>query len=139
MALQKPESMEELVYFTCRDIGAGEATVWVFRETCPKCEKAVMGKPKDKKGKVKRKAEEYACPECSYSVEKQAYEDGLVANIEYKCPSCGFSGELQVPFKRKNIEGVLTLRFQCEKCKANIDVTKKLKEKKGKKGEDNEE
>jgi hypothetical protein len=31
------------------------------------------------------------------------------------------------------IEGVLTLRIQCEKCKENIDITKKMKEKKGKK------
>jgi predicted RNA-binding Zn-ribbon protein involved in translation (DUF1610 family) len=129
MPLKKPESMEELVYYTCRDIGAGEATVWVFRENCQKCKKALMGKPKDKKGKVLTRAKEYVCPECGYTVEKQEYENSLIANIEYVCPNCKFRGELQAPFKRKNIEGVQTLRFQCQKCKANIDVTKKMKEK----------
>ena len=38
-------------------------------------------------------------------------------------------------FKRKKIEGTDTFRFPCEKCKKNIDVTKKMKDKK-KKGED---
>ena len=48
----------------------------------------------------------------------------------YKCPACGNAGEKQIQFKRKNIDGVQTLRFQCDKCKANIDVTKKMKERK---------
>jgi len=129
MVLKQPESMEELVYFTNRSIGSGSARVWVFRQLCPKCKKVEMGKPRDKKGKVQIRAKEYICPNCGYTVEKQAYEDSLTASIEYKCPSCGNAGEIQVPFKRKNVEGVQALRFQCQKCKANIDVTKKMKEK----------
>ena len=41
-----------------------------------------------------------------------------------------------LPFKRKKVEGVATLRFPCEKCKGPIDVTKKMKviKKKVKKG-----
>ncbi|HLD97197.1 MAG TPA: hypothetical protein VI934_02540 [Candidatus Nanoarchaeia archaeon] len=134
MALKQPESMDECVYFTQRSLegGKGSVKVWVFRQTCPKCRKAVMGKPRGSNGKVKTRAEEYACPSCGNVVEKQAYEDSLTANAEYQCPACGSSGEAQVPFKRKNIEGIPTLRFQCGKCKANIDVTKKLKEKKRK-------
>ena len=91
-----------------------------------------MGKPRDSKGKVKTRAAEYVCPACGHSVEKQAYEDSLTANADYTCPACGSAGEAQIPFRRKNIEGIPTLRFQCAKCKANIDVTKKMKEKKGK-------
>ena len=134
MPLKQPGSMDECVYFTQRSLegGKGSVKVWVFRQTCPRCRKAMMGKPRDKKGKVKTRANEYACPSCSYTVEKQAFEDSLAANAEYKCPACGNAGEAQIPFKRKNIEGIPTLRFQCGKCKANIDVTKKLKEKKGK-------
>ncbi len=127
--LKKPESMDECVYFTQRDIGKGEATVWVQRQKCPKCGKALMGKPRDSRGKVKTRAGEYVCPSCKYAVEKQAYEDSLTASAEYKCPSCGSEGEAQIPFKRKNIEGIPTLRFQCSKCKNNIDITKKMKEK----------
>jgi predicted RNA-binding Zn-ribbon protein involved in translation (DUF1610 family) len=134
MALKQPESMDECVYFTNRSLdgGRGSVKVWVFKQTCPKCKKAVMGKPRDSKGKVKTRAEEYACPGCGYTVEKQAYEDSLTANAEYACPGCGSSGEAQIAFKRKNIGGVPTLRITCQKCSANIDVTKKMKGKKSK-------
>lgn len=134
MPLKQPESMDECVYFTQRSLDGekGSVKVWVFKAACPKCKKAIMGKPRGKNGKVQVRAKEYVCPSCSYTVEKQAYEESLTANAEYTCPACGSSGEAQAPFKRKNIEGIPTLRFQCSKCKANIDVTKKLKEKKGK-------
>ncbi len=134
MALKQPESMDECVYFTNRTLGDGKGSVkvWVFKQACPKCKKAIMGKPRDSKGKVKTRAAEYVCPACGHSVEKQAYEDSLTANADYTCPACGSAGEAQIPFRRKNIEGIPTLRFQCAKCKANIDVTKKMKEKKGK-------
>jgi hypothetical protein len=134
MALQLPESMDELVYFTNRAIESGKAIVWVPRNQCPKCKKAKMGKPADDDGHVKIRAREYICPACKYTVEKTAYEDTLTAFAIYTCPSCSAKGEYTGPFKRKNIEGALTFRFSCDKCKANIDVTKKMKEKKKKKG-----
>lgn len=132
MALKQPTSMGDLVYFTNRSIGKGKAKVWVFRKECPECG-SPMGKPKDKKGKVKTRAKEYVCYNCSHQEEKQAYEDSLIANCEYICPGCGFKGETQIPYKRKNIDGVKTLRANCEKCNSNIDITKKMKEKKIKK------
>ena len=133
MALKQPESMDELVYFTDRDIGSGSARVWVFRQKCPKCGKTIMSKPVGEKGKVKIRASEYVCPSCGHRVEKDEYENTLTANTEYKCPKCLSSGEAQIPFKRKNIEGVLTLRVNCSKCGTPIDVTKKMKEPKKKK------
>lgn len=138
MVLKQPESMDECVYFTQRSLegGKGSVKVWAFKQTCPKCKKAIMGKPRDSKGKVKTRANEYVCPGCGYSVEKKAYEESLTANAEYTCPSCGSSGEAQIQYKRKNIEGIPTLRFQCIKCKASIDVTKKMKERKGKGADD---
>ncbi|MBI2134013.1 hypothetical protein HYU11_04995 [Candidatus Woesearchaeota archaeon] len=133
MALKKPESMDECVYFTQRSIGeSGFAMAWVFRQPCPQCKKSPMGKPKDKKGKVMIRAKEYKCPNCGNTVEKKEYEESLTASIEYTCPGCKFSGEKEIPFKRKKIEGTETLRFQCDKCKANIDITKKMKDKKNK-------
>lgn len=97
----------------------------------------MMGKPKDEKGKVKIRAKEYVCPECNYTVEKDAYEKGLTANIKYTCPHCKFEGEAQVPFHRKKVQIfdeesqkknlVEVLRFQCSKCGKNIDITKKMK------------
>ncbi len=133
MALQIPDSMDELVYFTNRIIGNGKAMVWIPRQQCPKCKKALMGKPAED-GHVKIRATEYVCPACKYTVEKTEYEEGLTAYCMYTCPTCGFKGEYTGPFKRKKIEGADTFRFQCSKCHANIDVTKKMKEKKKKKG-----
>ncbi len=135
MALKMPESMDECVYFTRRS--KPQVVAWVFREKCPKCKKALMGKPKDASGKVKIRAKEYVCPECGHAIEKSAYEDTLTASIQYTCPKCGFSGEHQMPFKRKKIrifdeeEGkevmADALVFNCQKCNEKIAVTKKMK------------
>jgi len=133
MALEIPESMDELVYFTNRTLGEGKAIVWVERKLCEKCKKGTMGKPRDDKGKVKIRAKEFVCPECGYTVDKDEYEPTLEACCIYTCPECENKGEQTIPFKRKNIDGVPTLRFTCEKCGCNMDVTKKMKEKKEKK------
>lgn len=142
MSLRQPESMEECVYFTRRAVDSGNVMCWVFREKCPKCGKGIMGKPRDPKtGDVKIRAKEYVCPECGHTVEKQAYEDTLTANVSYTCPHCSFSGETTIPYKRKTFEGVKALVFECGKCKAKIPVTKKMKatKKKGEEAEDLDE
>ena len=133
----EPASMEELVYFTNRSLGdKGKVMCWVYRNDCPKCGKAKMGKPKDEKtGNAKIRAKEYVCPECNHTVEKQEYEETLTAEAKYTCPECGKDGEASIQFKRKKVDGVDTLRFSCQHCGANIDVTKKMKEKKGKGGD----
>lgn len=127
MALRQPESMEELVYFTNRDVGSGSARVWVFKKECPKCGRAKMGKPLKPDGKPKMRAEEYACPACGHAVEKAEYEDTLTACAEITCPECGKDAELEAPFMRKNVEGVKTLRLICPHCSTKVDVTKKMK------------
>jgi uncharacterized CHY-type Zn-finger protein len=122
--------MEELIYFTQRQVGKGNARAWVYKGPCPKCGKGLMGKPVDEKtGKVKIRAKEYVCPECSYTVEKKAYEETLECEIKYTCPECGNDGEAKVPFKRKTFQGMKAVVFQCGKCKAKIPITKKMKEK----------
>jgi predicted RNA-binding Zn-ribbon protein involved in translation (DUF1610 family) len=130
--IKRPESMEECIYYTNRDIGKnGSAICWVFKEKCPKCKKGLMAKPRDEKtGKPKIRAKEYVCPSCGYSVEKVEYESSLMANVDYTCPHCEEEGEIQAPFKRKNIKGISTLRVQCKSCGKDIDITKKMKEKK---------
>ena len=132
MSLKEPESMEELVYFTNRNIGdKGHAKVWVFRKECPACKKGIMGKPVDPKtGKVKTRATEYVCQSCGNSMPKKDFEDMLDACVVYTCPECGNQSEKEVPFKRKSVKGVMTLRFECDKCGCKIDVTKKMKESK---------
>ena len=138
MLLKEPASMEECVYFTNRIIENGKIKAWVFREKCPKCGKGLMGKPKDEKtGKAKIRAEEYTCPDCRHTINKLEYEDTLTANIKYTCPHCSHQGEAQQSFKRKKIQridektgkkkSIDAIRFQCEKCKNNIDITKKMK------------
>lgn len=138
MKLKEPNSMDECVYFTNRNVGednSGFVRCWVFRELCPKCKKSLMGKPKGSEGKIQIRAKEYVCPSCNYTEDKTSFEEKLTASIDYTCPKCKFSGQTQKPFIRKSIMGVKTLRFQCEKCKENIDITKKMKaiKKKGKK------
>jgi len=130
--LKEPENMDELIYFTRRAVGNGKIVCWVSKEKCPKCHKELMGKPKDEKGKTKIRAKEYVCPACGYTVEKKEYEETLTASVKYTCSSCKYQGEIQIPFKRKSTQGVQTLRFPCEKCGANIDITKKMKEPKKK-------
>lgn len=127
MALKRPESMDECVYYSLRDIGEGEATIWVFKQLCTECGKGIMGKPKGKEGRVKIRAKEYVCPECGHTVEKTEYEETLMACIDYTCPECKHQAEVEVPFKMKSIKGVKTIRVNCEKCGANIDITKKMK------------
>jgi DNA-directed RNA polymerase subunit RPC12/RpoP len=130
MALQEPTSMEQCSYFTRRNIGDGEVMVWVSKNKCDKCNEGIMEKPKEK-GKTKIRAKEYVCTSCGNIVEKAENEEKLFASIKYTCPKCRNQGELQVPFIRKKIQGAETLRFQCQKCNENIDVTKKMKKKKG--------
>ena len=139
MPLKYPESMDECVYFTRRADGAGKSMCWVFKEKCPKCGKALMGKPVDEKtGSVKIRAKEYVCPSCKHSEEKVAYEEKLTANIAYTCPKCKHAGEIQIPFKRKSVDGVKALVFNCQKCSEKIAITKKMKALKKKGSEDDE-
>ncbi len=138
MPLKQPTSMDECVYFTRRVTGNGKAKVWVFKEKCPKCNNGTMGKPKNSKtGKPKIRAKEYVCTICNYTVDEKSYEDTLTASIEYTCPYCANEGEIQIPFKRKKVQifnetvqkkkAADSLRFQCQKCSKNIDITKKMK------------
>ena len=137
MLEKKPESdadIEKLIYYTQRKIGDyGHAVTWVYRQKCPKCGKGLMGKPRDEKtGKPKIRAKEYVCPDCGHSVEKKEYEESLTANIEYICPKCKNQGKIQIPYKRKKVQGMDALKFSCEKCGETILITKKMKEKGGK-------
>jgi len=125
----EPQSMEELVYFTQRAVGKGNAKAWVYRGDCPKCKNAKMGKPVGPDGKVKIRAKEYVCPKCGHSEEKKAHEETLTCEIIYTCPDCGNKGEVAVPYKRKKFNGMDAIVFQCGKCNTKIPVTKKLKEK----------
>ena len=135
--LKEPESMDELVYFTNRtlefeDSGVGKAKKRKKKVNCPKCKKGLMGKPVEK-GKVKIRATEYECPECGHRIPKDEYEESLTACAKYVCPFCLKEEEQELPFKRKNINGVKTLRVICKSCDGKIDVTKKMKEPKKKK------
>lgn len=136
--MEMPKSMDECVYFTRRNINSGKVVAWVKRQLCPKCKKDYMTKPKDPKtGKYKVRAKEYVCSECGYTVEKGEYEETLTFEAQYTCPHCSKEGEVSIPFKRKKIQvldeetgkksAVDAIRFQCEHCGKNIDVTKKMK------------
>ena len=140
MALKKPESVEECVYFTNRVIGEGRAIAWVFRKSCPKCKKGIMGKPQKKGGKLDKKAGHYDCYSCGYQESNEQVENNLIVNVEYKCPHCGNEGETTTEYKWKSFEGVPSYVFECQKCKKKIGLTKKLKERKKKvKEEDTDE
>ncbi len=138
MAIKEPSSMDELVYFTNRKIKDGHVKAWVYRRECPKCGKALMGKPiNEKTGKPKIRAKEYKCPECGYTVDKEEYEDTLTCEIIYTCPKCKHKGEIEIPFQRKYISKynevkkknirVKALVFECDNCNERIAITKKMK------------
>jgi transcription elongation factor Elf1 len=128
MALTVPETMDDCLYFTNR----GEILAWVYRKECPECHKAKMGKPVVK-GKVKVRAKEYVCPECSFTEQKEEHEASLTLESTYTCPECGKEGESTCPYVRKKYKGVLAFVVDCEHCQAQIPLTKKLKEIKKKK------
>ncbi len=133
MALKEPESMEELVYFTRRTIGEkGKVKAWAYKIKCPKCHKALMGKPVEN-GKVKIRATIYECPNCGYTESKAEHEKKLQLEIKYTCPFCEHKGETTIPYKRKTWQGVKAFVFQCESCGEKIGITKKMKEPKKKK------
>lgn len=134
--MKEPDSMGECVYFTNRVLDKnGFIKAWVLRKNCPKCQKGLMGKPKEK-GKVKTRSTEYVCPECGYTVPEDEYESTLMICIKYKC-DCGNSGELELPFQRKKMKRfdeetqksktVEAIKFNCQKCNKEHLITKKLK------------
>lgn len=133
MSLQLPESMDNLSYFTRRKFPAGKAIAWVEKGICPDCNKGLMEKPKDPKtGRPKIRSTIYACSNCAHEEPKAEYEATQTANVIYTCPHCQKDGEQSLPFKRKSIKGVQTLRVVCQHCGGNIDITKKMKEPKKK-------
>lgn len=123
MTLKIPKSMDECLYFTNR----GDLLAWVYRKQCPKCKKAVMGKPVQK-GKVKTRAKEYVCPACGYEEEGKEHEESLELQATYTCPQCHKQGESSTPYKRKAYLGVPSYIVECPHCEAKIPITKKLKE-----------
>jgi predicted RNA-binding Zn-ribbon protein involved in translation (DUF1610 family) len=134
MVMKVPESMEGCLYFTNRSVDDGNVLAWVYKKVCPKCKKAKMGKPVDKKtGKVKSRAKEYVCPECGYTEEKDEHEESLTLEAKYTCPHCGKDGEGTTIYKRKSFKGTKAYVIICEHCNENIPITKKLKKIKKKK------
>ncbi len=138
MILKEPTSMEECIYFSNRNIGEkGKVKSWVYKQNCPKCNKSLMGKPRDSKGKIKIRSTEYVCSSCNYTIEKEEYEDTLTFEAKYTCPYCENQDEVQTSFKRKKVKvineetgktaSVDAVRFQCNKCNKYIDITKKMK------------
>ncbi|MAG91084.1 hypothetical protein CMO83_00235 [Candidatus Woesearchaeota archaeon] len=128
MALKKPNSMEECVYFTNRTIDSGRAMAWVFKKSCPKCKEGLLCKPAKKDGKPDKKADHFDCNKCGHSESNEDVEKDLIVNVDYKCPYCGNEGEAQTEYIRKSFKGAKAFVFACGKCSQKIGITKKLKE-----------
>lgn len=126
MPLKPPESLDECLYFTNRPIGNGHILAWVYRKECPQCHQAKMGKPL-KKGKIKTRADYYACPNCGYQEKKQEHEASLQLEARYTCPECGKDGESTASYQRKNYKGLPCYLVECQHCRAKLPLTKKLK------------
>jgi len=127
MALKKPESMDECVYFSNRSIGKGRAMAWVYRAKCPKCD-GRLGKPIKKDGKIDKKSEFYVCYKCGYSAEVKDIDPQLKVEIDYVCPYCAKEGEATTEYKRKTWQGAKAYVFECAHCGKKIGITKKLKQ-----------
>ena len=130
--MRKPESMDECVYFTRRELGEGKATAWVFKKKCDKCD-GLLIKPLTKTGKPDKKATIYVCNKCNSEEDNESVESQLVVNIEYTCPHCKHESQATTEFKRKSFKGVPSFVFECENCHEKIGVTKKMKLPKSKK------
>jgi hypothetical protein len=129
MAYEIPDSMDNLVYFSRRNIAEtrGKTIAWVPKDKCEKCKKGLMSKPLDAKtGRPKVRSLEYVCNNCGNTEEKSEHEKKLSAMIIYECPFCNNKGETTVPFARKSFYGKKAIVFQCSKCKEKLGVTKKL-------------
>ncbi len=127
MAYEIPDSMDEIIYFSRRKLymDKGPVITWVNKLQCPKCKKALMGKPVEK-GKIKVRATEYICPGCRYTEPKAEHEAKLNAMIVYECPFCKHKDEVTAPFARKTWYGKKAIVFQCNGCKEKLGVVKKL-------------
>jgi predicted RNA-binding Zn-ribbon protein involved in translation (DUF1610 family) len=137
MSLKQPNSMDECLYFTRRELANnGSLFAWVYKKTCPQCKKVKMGKPVEK-GKVKIRADYYVCPGCGYQEQETPHEESCMLDIVYRCPKCSFEGETSIPYIRKKTQmfdeekqkkvSVDAFPFNCGKCNEKILVTKKLK------------
>jgi len=134
--LEEPNSIDECVYFTNRTLDKGKIKAWVFKKNCPNCN-ILMSKPKNSKGKVLIRAKEYVCEKCKFKQTNEEYEKDLFVNVKYTCPYCNNQGETRIPFKRKKVRIVDeetgkkttldSVRFQCNKCNKNIDISKRMK------------
>lgn len=138
MAVKEPKSMDELVYFTRRNVGEGKVSAWVYRGICPECKKGTMGKPiNPKTKKPMTRSLEYECPECKFSMPKEEYEDTLECEIKYVCPKCKKEDTEVVPFKRKKVKffdvekqkdvSADAIVFNCKYCGEKVSITKKMK------------
>lgn len=133
MDVKQPESMDELVYFSRRTLEPkGRAIAWAYKKECPKCKKALMGKPVEK-GKVKIRATEYVCPECGYDEPKAEHEKELVMYVEYDCPACDHHAIGSTSYVPKTFQGVKSRVVACDACGEKIAITKKMKDPKKKK------
>lgn len=129
MAYEIPDSMDDLVYFSRRNIAEtkGKTIAWVPKDNCEKCKKGLMSKPVDEKtGKIRVRALEYKCNNCGNIEDKKEHESKLNAMIIYECPFCNNKGETTVPFARKSWYGKKAIVFQCAKCKEKLGLVKKL-------------
>lgn len=133
MNCKQPESMDEAIYFSRRTLEPkGRATAWARKKACPKCKKALMGKPVDK-GKIKIRATEYVCPACGYSEPKAEHEKDLVMCVDYECPFCNHKAIGTTSYIPKTYQGVKSRVVICEGCGEKIAITKKMKDPKKKK------
>mgnify|MGYP001573681849 CR=1 FL=1 len=139
MALKKPASMDECLYFTNRSIGEGFATAWAYRPDCPKCKKPTMGKPIKKNGKVDKKASYFECRVCKHQMSNEEVDSLAKLEVQYKCPHCGNESETTTEYKRKVFEGIPSYVFECGKCGKKIGITKKLKSSKKSRGNEDDD
>lgn len=119
--MKEPESMGECIYFSRREFapGKGHAMAWVLRKECPKCHKALMGKPK-------KTAKEYVCKACGYEEDLKTHEADVVLNIKFTCPFCNKTGEAETVYKRKTLYGKPAFCFKCDACGEKLGIYKRM-------------
>lgn len=119
--MREPESVQECLYFSRQEFAPGKGSVmaWVFRKTCPKCKKGLMGRPK-------KTAKEYLCKACGYEEEKTKHEADVELCAKFTCPFCSKEGEATSPYKRKTLYGKPAFVIVCPNCKEKLGIYKRM-------------
>ncbi len=126
--MDEPDNMEDLHYYTFRELGDGKIKAWVYKDECPECGEEYLEKPETEEGTPNTRASVYTCSNCGYEEEEEEHKHSLDLHGKYTCPHCGEDGASSTKYKRRTYYGNKAYVLRCEHCDGKLPLTKKMKE-----------